>query len=99
MAEKEEKDGAKDWDILETHLLRHRPGNAEGRSESEGEGQSEEMLNEYRVLRILGKGSFGIVKKCQREVKEPPYREFALKVTPLPLSCLLGWSDRGLWRG
>jgi serine/threonine protein kinase len=68
------KDSHTDWDIVETNLLQHR---------GEEEGDDVEMLNDYRVLKTLGKGSFGLVKKCQREVNEPPYREFALKVLTL----------------
>jgi serine/threonine protein kinase len=70
---KDSRDSAGNWDILETNLLKHRHGCNE----------EDEMLNEYRVQKVLGRGSFGIVKKCLREVNEPPYREFALKVMPL----------------
>ena len=67
--EKEEKEEVKDkeeeWNIMETNLLIWK----------------DEKVNEYQILEILGRGSFGIVKRCQREVGNPPYREFALKVT------------------
>jgi len=52
-----------EWNIMETNTLVWK----------------EDMVNDYRVIGELGKGSFGIVKKCQREVGPEPFRIFALK--------------------
>ncbi|CAM9820909.1 unnamed protein product [Phaeothamnion confervicola] len=39
-----------------------------------------DRVNEYRIGRRLGKGSFGEVFECERCVGDPPYRKFAMKI-------------------
>lgn len=87
MGEETKKDS---WEILETFHLVHRHLDSNHREDwnfddVDGEKEIEdgavgEVYNDYRVVKLLGKGSFGIVKKCQRVVGDPPYREFALKI-------------------
>jgi serine/threonine protein kinase len=80
MLEADDEGEDKGWDILETGVLRIITITGTSLVQ-DGEGSLvTDMINEYRVLKVLGKGSFGLVKKCQREVQEPPYREFALKI-------------------
>ena len=47
------------------------------------EGQPEAdpvKVNEYALLEHLGAGAFGNVKKARREVGEPPFQTFAIKI-------------------
>ena len=59
----------RDWSARETDVIEHTV-----------DDNGDEYLNEYRLIRTLGEGSFGKVKLCERACGEPPHRQFAVKM-------------------
>jgi serine/threonine protein kinase len=59
----------REWSARETDVIEHFVND-----------NGEEFLNEYRLIRTLGEGSFGKVKLCERASGEAPHRQFAVKM-------------------
>ena len=57
------------WDIIETTNIEFK------------QLLNDEYVNEYKLLEVLGRGSYGLVRKCERTAPKtpPPYRKFAIK--------------------
>lgn len=57
------------WDIMETSEIHFK------------ELPDEEYLNEYKLLEVLGRGSYGYVRRCERVDAEgsPPHAVYAMK--------------------
>jgi serine/threonine protein kinase len=57
------------WDIMESTEVNFK------------ELPNAEFVNEYELFEVLGSGSYGFVRRCERIDKEnpPPYRVYAMK--------------------
>jgi serine/threonine protein kinase len=57
------------WDIMETYEINFK------------ELPGEEYVNEYKLFEVLGRGSYGFVRRCERIDPEspPPYPVYAMK--------------------
>lgn len=58
------------WDIVETFNVKYTEPN------------NEEFINEYKMYEVLGRGSFGFVRRCERIDPDagPPYKTYAMKI-------------------
>lgn len=69
--EKEEKE--RQWDCVFSDAVRW------GRNE-----QGQQTVNDYVLLRELGRGAYGKVQLCERRVGDAPWRRFAMKIMSKP---------------
>ncbi len=84
-----ENDCSQEWEIMQTNVLswigeekinEYRIESVLGKGSVSVWSSSSPSCSLIVVVVHFLSGSFGVVKKCQREVNDPPYREFALKV-------------------
>lgn len=62
-------DSARPWNIKVTQDV-----------QKETNIRGEKLINEYCVMKTLGKGSFGQVYLCERRLEDKPRKEFAMKI-------------------